>query len=317
MAEPKISFVLLIALSDTGRPGSDLERLHILLRSFTKYFDMSSLGDFFIITRPTDLAPVSKMLESCFHIPTLYILNEQELCPELSEDPDTDHPWPIINKGWHRQQLLKFACHQYVKTPFYMTLDADVIFVRPFSASTLIRSGKSILNIQTEDDYRRVWVPKIAEEEIECRVERDRASARILGMKRSRKFFYGETPVVLSTRVVEKLAAHLAAVSGRNWRQYLLQELPWTELSLYFTFAEASGLLDAYHVLGGFDSVLRMSDSLWLPAESYRDGRNLGSWKIGPSAPDEGIAVVVQSYLGYAVEDVRNKAGTLLNLFAH
>lgn len=315
MVEPKISFVLPIALCDTGRPGSDLERLHILLRSFTKYFDMSSLGDFFIITRPTDLAPVGKTLKSCCHIPALSILSEQALCPELSEDPNTDHPWPIINKGWHRQQLLKLACHERVRTPFYMTLDADVIFVRPFSASTLVRCDRSIVNIQTEDDYRRIWVPQIAEEEMQCRVERDRASTRILGMTRSNEFFYGETPVVLSTRVVEKLAVHLAAVSGRNWRQYLLQELPWTELSLYFTFAEASGLLGAYHIMGEFDSILRMSDSLWLPAESYRDGRNLGSWKIGTSAPDEGVAVVVQSYLGYAVGDVLNKADTLLNLF--
>ena len=207
---------------------------------------MSSLGDFFIITRPIDLPAVSKTVKSYFHISALYILNEQELCPELSEDPNTDHPWPTINKGWHRQQLLKLACHQRVRTPFYMTLDADIIFVRPFSALTLIRCDKSIVNTQTAEDYRRVWVPEIAEEEIECRVERDGLSARILGMKRSRNFFYGETPVVLSTRVVEKLAAHLTAVSGRNWRQYLLKELPWTELSLYFTFAEASGLLDTY-----------------------------------------------------------------------
>lgn len=176
-------------LSDTGRPGSDLERLRILLRSFTKYFDMSSLGDFFIITRPIDLPAVSKTVKSYFHISALYILNEQELCPELSEDPNTDHPWPTINKGWHRQQLLKLACHQRVRTPFYMTLDADIIFVRPFSALTLIRCDKSIVNTQTAEDYRRVWVPEIAEEEIECRVERDGLSARILGMKRSRNFF--------------------------------------------------------------------------------------------------------------------------------
>src|SRR5579863_7354845 len=108
MVEPKISFVLTVALSDTGRSGSDLDRLRILLRSFTKYFDMSSLGDFFIITRPIDLPAVSKTVESYFDISALYILNEQELCPELSEDPNTDHPWPVTNKGWHRQQLLKF-----------------------------------------------------------------------------------------------------------------------------------------------------------------------------------------------------------------
>jgi|SRR5579863_3842243 len=314
MVEPKISFVLTVALSDTGRSGSDLDRLRILLRSFTKYFDLSSLGDFFIITRPTDLVLVSETLKSYFHIPALCILNEQELCPELSEDPNTDHPWPIINKGWHRQQLLKLACYQRIRTPFYMTLDADVIFTRPFSASTLIMGDRSILNIQTAEDYRRIWVPEIAEDEIKCRVERDGLSSRILGMQRSRKFFYGETPVVLSTRVVERLAAHLATISGRNWRQYLLEELPWTELSLYFTFAEASGLRDAYHTMGGFDSVLRMSDSLWLAEECYLDGRNLGSWVIGPPASDAAVAVVVQSYLGYAVEDIRNKVDALLNL---
>jgi hypothetical protein len=315
MAERKISFVLPIALSDTGRPGSDLERLHILLHSLTKYFDMSSLADFFVIARPTDLAAVSGMLDSYSDIPALCILNEQELCPELSEDPNTEHPWPNLNKGWYRQQLLKFSCHRRVKTPFYMTLDADVIFVRPFSASTLVRGDKSIVNTQTAEDYRRIYAPKIAEEEVQYRVERDHASARILRMTRTKELFYGETPVVLSTSIVEKMAAHLAATSGRNWRQYLLQELPWTEQSLYFTFAEAAGLLDTYHIMGGFDSVLRMSESLWLPVESYLDRRNLTSWKITPASSKEGVAVVVQSYLGYAIEDVRNKADAMLNLF--
>jgi hypothetical protein len=44
----------------------------------------------------------------------------------------------------------------------------------------------------------------------------------------------------------------------------------WTEYSLYFTFAEGAALFDTFHARGGFDSILRMTDSLWYPASDYR-----------------------------------------------
>jgi Family of unknown function (DUF6492) len=80
-----MSFALTIALADTGRPHSDLTRLRTLLASFVKYFDMSALADFIVITRPDDLAPLKTELSAfTSKIPSLRVLNERDLCPELA-----------------------------------------------------------------------------------------------------------------------------------------------------------------------------------------------------------------------------------------
>ena len=305
-----MSFALTIALSQTGRPGDELARLRTLLTSFVKYFDMSALARFVIVTRPDDLVPVSEAVKA-FPIPSVDLVDERDLCPELAENPDTTNSWPNVNQGWHRQQLLKLACHERVHSDFYMTLDADIMFIKPFTSYDLIRDSKSIVNTQTRRDYDRLWLPEDAEKEVTCRIERDQDAARILGMgRRATERFYGETPVVLSTRIVRELIQYLEKRRSPDWRRYLLEQLPWTEYGLYFNFAEAVGLFDRYHVAGGFNSVLGMCDSLWSPPECYADRRTLSSWEIGRVSP-ESIAVVVQSYLGYPAEAVAARAAEL------
>jgi hypothetical protein len=307
--QDKLGFVLPIALGDTGRSGSELARLRILLTSFVRHFDMTTLANFIVVTRHQDIAAVKDALKG-FPIPLLEVVDERDLCPELTLGIDTASQWPVPNQGWHRQQLLKLACFDRIRADFYMTLDADVIFVRPFTTSDLLREGRSVVNTQTPEDYERLWLPESMANEIRCRRQRDRDSARILRMDRRSDRFYGETPVVLSSDIVRRLTQHLATLSADNWRQYLLRQLPWTEYSLYFTFAEATGLFDLHHVVGGFDAVLGMNDSLWSPSESYIDGRNLSSWKVRHGGKDT-VAVVVQSYLGYSAEAVGARAAQL------
>jgi hypothetical protein len=305
-----MSFVLTIALSDTGRPGSDLARLRILLASFVKHFDMRFLADFIVITRPNDFARVGEELAAFPQIPTLRLLSELDLCPELHDDPDTTDTWPTTNKGWHRQQLLKLACYEQVRSPFYMTLDSDVLFITSFKPSDLFLEGKVVVNTQTRQDYDRIWHPRIAEEQVTCRLQRNADAFRILGMHRPSDRFYGETPVVLSTKIVKELVCHLETRAELGWRRYLLDHLPWTEYNLYFTFAEATRLFDVYHAPGGFDAVLGMSNSLWLPAECYIDGRNLQSWRITRKS-SYAVVAVIQSYLGYPADVVEKRATEL------
>ena len=129
-------------------------------------------------------------------------------------------------------------------------------------------------------------------------------------MSRTESCFYGETPVVLSTRLVGDLLSHLEARYNQPWCQWLIDNTPWTEYSLYFTFAEGTRRFDSYHIRGGLDSVLRLSDSLWYPPEDYRVNRSLANWIW--TAPDEtGIAVVAQSYLGHDPSAVRERVGEI------
>jgi Family of unknown function (DUF6492) len=110
------------------------------------------------------------------------------------------------------------------------------------------------------------------------------------------------------------LILHLEQLYREPWPQALLRRLPWTEYPLYFLFAEWRGLLQTYHIVGGPDSILSLSQSLWLGSEHYQDRRSLESWQVDrvfdPSSP--GVAVAVQSYLGYDALEVRAKVDAFL-----
>lgn len=313
----RLSFLLTIALSGTGRDDQDLERVKLLTRSFRKYFDESALSKFFIVTTARDKAVVENTVGPMFAGGQLEILDENEVCPELENDPDTTTQWPRPNKGWYRQQLIKLAIHDRVDTPFYMTLDSDVLFVRPFSTGSVIRGGKATLNVQTETDFARLYRRKLAAHEVKVRESRYRRAEHILKFSRKPEHvrqWYGETPVLLNCGIVKALTEHIEATWTKPWRQALLANLPWTEYPLYFLFAEEQGLLAQHYVQGTADSVLRLSESLWQPADQYVVRRDLSNWNPGAifDSAEEGIAVVVQSYLGYPVADIAKRVDPFL-----
>ena len=311
----RLTFVLPLALSDTGRDDQDLQRVRLLLRTFDCFFDKRFLEQFIIVTPDKDLPLVRETVRAQTNTLKIELVNEYDVCPELREDPDTTHNWPKPNKGWFRQQLIKLAIYERVRTPFYMTLDADVLFVRNFDSNSLIRNGKAALNVQRAEDFSRIYCDDAVALQVKVRETRYRQVERILRCKRNSRYrdrWYGETPVLLNRHLVELLANHIQETSGKAWRRTLLKKLPWTEYPLYFLFAEDSGALERYYRLGTADSVLRLSQSLWLPAVEYREPRDLFNWDPGAifGRESEGVAVVVQSYLGYRVADVAERIKT-------
>jgi hypothetical protein len=302
--QPRLSFVLPLALAGTGRPGNDLARASLLFDSFERCFSRNHIATFLVVTRPQDLDAVSAALARAG---TDYVdlVSETAICPELADDPPSSSDFPSPNSGWYRQQLLKLGAARHLDSSFYMTLDADVVFTRPFAPASLISEQRAIVNTQTADDLRLLLTDYMAQSSCEIRRGRDDRARAILGLSRTRDCFYGETPVVFNTSLVRALLDHLELSGKTSWARYLLLHLPWTELSLYFTFAEATGAYANHHVDGGFDAVLAMSDSLWYPPADYRVPRALADWTWTRAATECGVAVVVQSYLGYKVEDIR------------
>jgi Family of unknown function (DUF6492) len=108
---------------------------------------------------------------------------------------------------------------------------------------------------------------------------------------------------------VSRLLAHIEATYAQRWQQVLLANLTWIEYTLYFTYAEAMGLLETYHGLGDCDSVMNFSHSLWWGPDVYRDRRHIDSWAVDKvfSPASRGCCVVVQSHIGYDIEDIRRR----------
>ncbi len=46
--------------------------------------------------------------------------------------------------GWIRQQLVKLGCARLLKTPYYLVVDADVLYVRNITSTTLFKQSECI-----------------------------------------------------------------------------------------------------------------------------------------------------------------------------
>jgi hypothetical protein len=246
--------------------ASDAPRAELLVRTLERYFE--PLRTCFVIVPQHELRAVELSLPRGRY----EIVAETDVAPELPYFLRTAAArarlrlvGPPIH-GWYVQQLLKLAAADLVGTPFYLTLDADVLCVRPTAYEDLVRDGRG--RVQTTPPNHPEW---------------NDDAERVLGLPRSGRQ-YAVTPAVLSRAAVAELAAYLTGridERGRrlaarvpwatarevvtSWRSFLLRRLPWTEYALYHTFLEATGKFDDYHVLAGEDAIY--GNCVWMESQ--------------------------------------------------
>jgi Family of unknown function (DUF6492) len=244
----------------------DAERAEILLRSLESFFQ--PLRTCFVIAPDHDVTAVRRALarEWCTVLP------ESEVVPELPWFRGTARLRAKLHlagppfHGWFVQQLVKLAIAEVVQTPYYLTLDADVVCVRPTRCEDLVVDGRAL--VQTTPPNHPEW---------------NDDAERVLALPRSGRQ-YAVTPALLSAEAVRELGRHLSRrVDPRlrrlarrlpgglprdiatSWRSFLLRNLPWTEYAVYHTFLERTGAFEKYHVDAGRDAIY--SNSVWLESE--------------------------------------------------
>jgi hypothetical protein len=304
----QLSFVLPLTFHETGLPTGSWRqspdegatiRTRLLLQSFVKYFNQNDLLEFFIVCPGRDISCASALLSSITRNPRYKVLAEPDVCPDIKEAIDSK-----TGKvdGWRAQQLIKLAMAAHVSSEFYVTLDSDILCVRPSSYSALSRDGKAITNIETIGDYHRLYEKSFAERECRIKASRYKLSAEVIGYRRPRASidrFYGETPVVLCAKSVRGLVNYLEARFQRRWSLTLAQTAGWTEYNLYFQFLEMTGQLENVCLFGGCNSVLDLERSVWQASVNYRRHRSYDADHfIGDSFDyKSGLFVAVQSWL--------------------
>lgn len=273
----------------------DLSRAMILCQSLAKHF--SSLERCWVLVPDDEVVGIRAELDR----PGFTVLAETEVVPELRN--------LTAVAGWYRQQLLKLAMADVVASPFYLTLDADVVCIRRVTPADLILDGKALVNTPEVG-----WVPPEWYEQ----------AAHVLHLPRSRHQ-HGVTPCIYSVEAMRQLHRFLsmrlpwvsrtraALTAGarrrrRNWVGYLAASQPWAEMQLYHTFVEAHELFSRYHVRGGNNSIYAGAGSLWQ------------SSRVLDWSPEEALSagadcyfVVVQSNTGISPERVLETVRTLIS----
>ncbi|MEW6600029.1 MAG: DUF6492 family protein [Nitrospirota bacterium] len=267
----------------------DYERFEILNKSLNK-FCHDLIDVCWVITRDSEYRELHRKINNNFY----KVIPESMIIPELRF-------WRFIKRapsGWHVQQIIKLAIAQKVQTDFYLTLDSDVVCIRPVVYEDLIRNGRALSTI--EPDIHPDWY---------------RDAERLLGIPRS-GLSHGVTPAILNRHAVIELQEFLtqrfliqkanpvlralrvlSSVFPSNsvlnqslfsWRSFLIGNTPWTEYSLYNTFLEGKNIFEKYHIRGGRNCIYGVDHSVWYE-------KHWPDWNLKEALNGEGFFIVIQS----------------------
>lgn len=304
-----ISCVLPVALHE---PGMDEKlwrhspndaaciRVRLMLLSFLRMFHQDDLGQFFLVCPEADITALTTLLRSLTDDERYQVVSEQHFCPEVAlfQDKKTG-----AIQGWYAQQLIKLAAAQHMRSDYYITFDSDIICTKPSSYAELIPRGRALLNIETPDDYTRLYKPAAAAKAVKNRNRRFKGCRKLLGGRRPRAYakrYYGETPVILHSQSVRALCHHIGTLAKKPWQAALASNLHWTEYSLYFQYLEMHNAIDAIYERSHCNAVLNWESSIWHITKRYRLPRDYRNWPWLDAHHNHGYFTAVQSRLNPA-----------------
>jgi hypothetical protein len=286
--------------------AADADRAQILFRSLEAFFE--PLGTCYVVAPDAEVAAVRAKVPHDRYM----VLADSDVIPELRAFQRAARFRARLRlagppfHGWFVQQLVKLAIADRVQTSFYVTLDADVICVRPTRYEDLVVGGRAV--VQTTPPNHPEW---------------NDDAERVLALPRLGRQ-YAVTPALFSAEAVARLSRHL---SGRvdprlrrlasrlpggvmreivaGWHAFLLRNLPWTEYALYHTFLVRAGAFETYHLDAGPDAIY--SNAVWMEDE-------FDDWDpAAPGTPDASFRFsIVQSATRIPPERVWAKVAPLL-----
>lgn len=225
---------------DRSHRVSDLQRfLAIGLPSLNRFLSSDCVAELIVVAPPEDVNTIRKGLVGQTFF-TVRVVDEAEMCPSVRRE-----------RGWYKQQILKLAAAELIKTPWYLTLDADVMCVRPVNAKFLFPDGRAIWQRERPSQHPEWWAGS-------------RAVLRSSGEFNAGQPVIGVTPALMHTESTRDLLARLTALYPEtHWSTALarLTTLDWTEYSLYWTHLLDVGRVEQLY--SGSDCTPYNEDSVW------------------------------------------------------
>ena len=278
----------------------DLERCRLLCASIDRFVTGHAVH--YLLVEDRD-APLFRDLEG----PRRRILTESQLLPAwLKSVPDPlsfgrRRVWTGIGalarglpplRGWHAQQLRKFAVAKTSGEDVILFADSDTLFVRPFDLASLEQAGKIRLYSKPgaiTADMRERHVPWCEN------------AATLLGLGEP-SFPCPDYINMVSWRraVVLDLLDHVERLSGRDWVSAIARQRRFSEYVIYGYYVErVLGLEAARH----WAEPRELCKYYWFSEDAVGFERLrsfeevLEPWQV---------AVAVQSFIDQPLERIRN-----------
>ena len=284
---------LCILLSIIGRKNkNNIVRANMLLKSLAK-FSQEDLPVYLI--SPRDAINYIKSKLNTYNNLQYTFISDEDIMPEICN-------YRHIN-SWYIQQVLKLLVNKFLDTEFYMLFDADVLCCRDFSSSSFINNHRSYVS------YTRAK---------NC-FDWTRGSAMLLRLKETEPedLIMGVTPNIFAREIAGAVLAQLEQTYRRRPELFLLEhtETHWSEYTLYYLYARASGLFPKKHIdfldpEESYPANYLLSDySLWRKS-SRKDLECLDLTRI---REEPGYFLVVQSTSPLSMEAIGRKFAPFLS----
>ncbi len=279
--------------------SGDIERCRLLCTSIDRF--VSGHAMHYLLVEDRDV-PLFRDLEG----PRRRILRESQLLPGwLKSLPDPlslgkRRIWTGIGalarglpplRGWHAQQLRKFALAEIAAEDVLLFADSDMLFVRPFDVARLERDGAVRLYrkpgaITADMPRHRPWCEN---------------AATLLGLGSASWPGPDYINNLVSWRREHVLGflAHVERLSGRDWVSAIASDRQFSEYLLYGSYVERVVGLDA---AGHWADPSELCKVYWF-SEDMAGFERLESFEevLEPWQ----VAVGVQSFIGQPLDRVR------------
>lgn len=262
------------------------------LRTFHSLFDLDSIAAWLVVTPHDHLQVMHRFFsyELQKDLPGMradlfQVVEDGQCASELL--PDSVYKDLTLWPGWTRQQVVKLACANLIKTPFYLVLDADIFASKHahaldlFVTDTCDSQAHFVCSSQQETSYRcknDCYPMAGGEEDWHMRWWRNSAQTLQLNVSFDWEYAIGVTPQILATDISLQLGqfienrfqvgswvAYLLDVfadrNQQNWNaNHELQHDPaWTEYSIYYIFAQHAKVFEKYHAT----AVVLQQSAVW------------------------------------------------------
>lgn len=249
-------------------------RLRILLRSFLGNLPDGLLAEFLIVCPDVEVESLrAEVRRNVQGFPRalrarIRVQSETDMLVACGFDIDVQS-----FSGWVLQQVIKLGYARLCPTEYYLTMDSDIITLRPVSTETFFSpDGRGKQGMETRARYAKLYTADIVQKMFANKMRRFDVARDLLGAGPEVEIpreAPSETPTLLCAEAARRLLDHLDARHGPTLAETLRNRRGWTEYSLYYGFLSMTGLREQFHAISRKDVLLSLGASPWRLGHDY------------------------------------------------